>query len=428
MGAISLEFQYEWQKPNPHWICVNRGVVCSVVLYLLLIPTAILIWTKRKEYWKEGILLVLSCIVALVAGQLFVMIVYPELSAPDLAAVRERKYHHIYPPDTVFYEKFSEDIEMEIKTNSNGFRSRYNPEDFREHSTRVAVLGDSFTFGLGVERDQTFSAVLESMIENELETDAAVLNCGIVSYSPLLESILYEGIVEKYRPNYTLLFLDATDFSDDVRYLSQAIVDEGEMVFEIGGNEQFQYWGFVIESFLEPTLVKPILFPIRKFFVMVGLVEPHRDFNLYDTKVVIDGEPNHKRFFIYYFSQEKLRPYFEQTYSHIERIYRHAQSIGSEFALIVTPRYHHWNLNECPENWESHQYTGFEPYQFEYLDFFDKKSRESPFPILNLLPAFQETDRFPLVFVNDPHWNAEGHQLVGEKTFEFMKETYFSGP
>ena len=38
-----------------------------------------------------------------------------------------------------------------------------------------------------------------------------------------------------------------------------------------------------------------------------------------------------------------------------------------------------------------------------------------------LLPAFRETQRFPLVFDEDPHWNVDGHRFVAERIAAFIR-------
>ncbi|MCA9447200.1 MAG: SGNH/GDSL hydrolase family protein [Candidatus Omnitrophica bacterium] len=424
--TIHLEHRYEMSRPEPDWISAHRKAVESGIFYFLVIPTAFGLSTVWKKNWKEIVLLVGSITIALLVGQGLVMIFYPDLNKPHLQAVRERTYHHIYPANATFHENFADRIDMTIHTNSDGLRTSYEPATFRKHSTRIAILGDSFMFGLGVEPEETVSMVLEKLLNEKSDRDVAVLNCGVISYSPFLESILFDGVVKKYHPTHTLLFLDATDFGDDTRYLKDASVIDDKIVFEKGGNKPFEYWGFVVETFLKPTIYDPLATPWKWALRKAGLMEEPVDLSLYKTVVTIDGKPHYNRFFHYNFPMEKTRPYFEQTYGYIEEIAKKAEAIGSKFALIVTPRYHHWNNEECPDNWEKHQYRVDEPYEYEYLKFFDEKAKDAPFPILNLLPAFQATDRFPLVFSYDPHWNAEGHHFVAEQTYDFLKDTYFS--
>jgi hypothetical protein len=88
--------------------------------------------------------------------------------------------------------------------------------------------------------------------------------------------------------------------------------------------------------------------------------------------------------------------------------------------LVVVPRYHHWSKSECPDNWERGAYQEDEPFQFEYFRFFEQAAAGEPFPIFDLLPAFKATREFPLVFRNDPHWNARGHDFVAQRLEDYL--------
>ena len=41
---------------------------------------------------------------------------------------------------------------------------------------------------------------------------------------------------------------------------------------------------------------------------------------------------------------------------------------------------------------------------------------------IDLLPWFKETDRFPLFFEADPHWNPTGATFVAERVFALLVE------
>jgi len=74
-----------------------------------------------------------------------------------------------------------------IKTNNLGFRADidYNPE--KDGRFRIMILGDSFTFGQGVEKEQVYSSVLGRMIENKLGIKTECMNMGVIGYGTLQE-------------------------------------------------------------------------------------------------------------------------------------------------------------------------------------------------------------------------------------------------
>jgi hypothetical protein len=50
-----------------------------------------------------------------------------------------------------------------------------------------------------------------------------------------------------------------------------------------------------------------------------------------------------------------------------------------------------------------------EPYQYEYFRFLEEVRSQVRYPVFSLLPAFQGTREFPLVFREDPHRNERGN-------------------
>ena len=83
---------------------------------------------------------------------------------------------------------------------------------------------------------------------------------------------------------------------------------------------------------------------------------------------------------------------------------------------------------ESPENWERSVYGETLEHQNAIFDFFDEMAKESEFEIINLLPAFQKTEEFPLVFRTDPHWNSAGNRFVaGQVASVLLKRELVTG-
>jgi hypothetical protein len=64
-----------------------------------------------------------------------------------------------------------------------------------------------------------------------------------------------------------------------------------------------------------------------------------------------------------------------------------------------------------------------EPYQYEYFRFFEQRRSTAPFEIIDLLPAFQASQEYPLVFRDDPHWNEAGHAFVARMLVDRLIES-----
>ena len=97
---------------------------------------------------------------------------------------------------------------------SNAFGMRDGPRTLHAARPRVAVLGDSFAEGFGVNDDETVASVLE---HRELGGRAEVLNFGVSgNFGTTQEWLLYRGLARRFRPDVVVLFfLAANDLTDN---------------------------------------------------------------------------------------------------------------------------------------------------------------------------------------------------------------------
>ena len=322
---------------------------------------------------------------------------------------QSREFHHLYPPHVRRYMGRVGGTPIFLETNEDGLRTAYSRDEFRRHDHRVIVLGDSFTFGLGVASEEAFPARMEARLRDELDGTVAVLNAGVISYSPFLQKLLLQKKLLEYRPTVVVLVLDVTDIGDDDEYMSLArrSGDTWEFPFEDAAPVRYYGAAFELVRLYVRRFYLALTYPLRLAGYPIGRRADYHDF-----EITINGVQERNRFFVYRHPLAHTKPYFDRTMANIDDIAALAAGVGARFALAVSPRFHHWNANECPDNWERDQYGLAEPYQFEYFRYFDEASRA--YPIINLLHDFRATDRFPLVFPDDPHWNAAGHAFAAE--------------
>lgn len=144
-------------------------------------------------------------ILAVVGALVFVLIVsvatdriYGRLfAAPD-------SYSLLYPPHMVAdYE--TNEFKFTVKTNAYGLRG----PDFdaqKRHAIRVLALGDSFTFGWGVNAEETWIRRLEHQLRAE-GLDIEILNLGAPGASPPLYSRYLSHAIHVLKPDYVLINL-----------------------------------------------------------------------------------------------------------------------------------------------------------------------------------------------------------------------------
>lgn len=104
--------------------------------------------------------------------------------------------------------------EVDVRTNSCGMRGADIPIEKSPSTFRVAFLGDSFTFGWGVEEDKSFPSVTGAILQQFAQegTDVEVLNFGVPGYSTFQEVALFEEKGIDFRPDAVVLFFIENDF------------------------------------------------------------------------------------------------------------------------------------------------------------------------------------------------------------------------
>lgn len=98
-----------------------------------------------------------------------------------------------------------------LRINSHGFRDqKWLPADSgQEFDLRIAVLGDSVTFGAGVEESERWTDLLEESIRAETPQRATiVMNFGLPGYTLEQMAQCYEHVVRPYKPDLVLLALN----------------------------------------------------------------------------------------------------------------------------------------------------------------------------------------------------------------------------
>lgn len=159
-------------------------------------------------------LIVVSTLLALLVGEAIVRLVAPQSVAVPwqdevngIAAPRPnvRGRHSI--PDT---------FDVTISVNSQRFR---NTRDFTVRPEpgvlRIAMLGDSFTFGYGANNNESYPAQLGQILKGKLTDRVEVINAGNGGTGTGEQAIWYETWVKRFEPEVVVLTVVPNDLDDD---------------------------------------------------------------------------------------------------------------------------------------------------------------------------------------------------------------------
>ncbi|MBP8981119.1 MAG: SGNH/GDSL hydrolase family protein [Syntrophobacterales bacterium] len=202
------------------WTCPTGGFAgddrLRIVVFqaLCLIGGAGLIVYRKRPITINILLLTGTLLACFSLGELVLRLFYPQIGGRSeqeiFFAYHDTLGWQFIPGKTgVLVSKH--EYENLITINSAGMRDREYPLDKSPGKRRVAVLGDSFTAGLGVKEGEVFTEVLENSLGEKTE----VLNFGINGFGPTQEYLLLKDRVLSYQPDLVLMvFYIGNDFDD----------------------------------------------------------------------------------------------------------------------------------------------------------------------------------------------------------------------
>jgi hypothetical protein len=115
-------------------------------------------------------------------------------------------------------------------TNSRGFRGEREYREGKSGKYRVLLLGDSFTFGYGVNDDQVLSYKIEENLLKK-KISAEVINAGNIASATEYALKFFNKIGYKFYPDLVVLCFFNNDFFENIR--ADYYVVEGEGVREV---------------------------------------------------------------------------------------------------------------------------------------------------------------------------------------------------
>lgn len=273
-----------------------------------------------------------------------------------------------------------------IRTNSLGFRD----DEESIHHSEVLLLGDSFAFGWGVQKEEACESLLETLLSRK------VLNMGISGYSTVQEYLLlrrHADVVGATGKTAVFLFCE-NDFMDNaapiVGMLPSVRKIGREVRFSLPTREAYDAWvaprerGF-LKAFGEVSRVG-------------GLIDYSYQLMSHSTRVKAWNERHETRSA----AEGALSPY--ETFEYLVREIRaFAGRKEMKIAFARIPDFTSLAISTREEEW---------------LSKFRAILWSLSIPLIELDEALSPEDHF----ARDPHWNARGHSKVARLIEKFLKE------
>lgn len=107
---------------------------------------------------------------------------------------------------------------IEIQTNSSGLRGDEVAVPKPPGVFRVVMLGDESTLAPEIVQAQTFSAQLQTLLQEHTKLRVEVINAGVDGYCPLLSYLQVKHSLLALEPDLFVLNFDMSDVADDHQY------------------------------------------------------------------------------------------------------------------------------------------------------------------------------------------------------------------
>ena len=338
--------------------------------------------------------------------------------------------HHLTPPNLHMYDT-TPDFHVLVTSNAMSLRGTTEYGKKPPGVKRLLMVGDSFTFGVGVESEETFSALLQQKLDAR-GAKIQVINGGVGSYSPILEYlILRDRYLDWLEPDAVMLWFDFNDLQDDFFYERHLRYDAQGRLLGCDPryvNGRFDWYGFLRQrSALVGYFHDKLLRPFEKLRLLGwrGYLESGR--SGVQTKVAIMKMTGDRRRIIDPLNYDTLlmirdrsllpeiEAHWKLTGGYLLKIRDLLQARGIPFVLAAFPM----GTQVGPDQWRDGRLElGFEPgvtyddpFPFEFLEAF-ADSHQIPF--LNTSPAFVAARREQLFHHADGHFTPAGHRVIAE--------------
>ena len=294
---------------------------------------------------------------------------------------------------------------VKLYTDKLGLRVGKNPPE-RNKDKNILIFGDSFTFGVGLDYEDTYVGIIEKHFN-----DYNVYNFGVGSYAPTVHLYkLKDSIKNKIIPDKILLFLDLTDVNDEAsRWVDDKIdgIPKRPEEKPAWAKEKTKRKAFIEKNLkLTEEFISIVRFHLRNLRNRAQNLFRKDDRNI-RIKTSIQGQ-------FTYTKEEKLDSRFwkkggfnkgiKKIEDKIDEISLIAKKNNSEFYLIIYP-------------WAETLYFGEKEFSWSQ---FGKKLCDKKCILINAISEFEKYKKTnqnwmnELYFLNDEHFNKYGAKLLAD--------------
>src|SRR3989304_9109259 len=223
------------------------------------------LWKRTKNILKGIIIGVLASSIGLMGGELLLRDVFSHKLIPLTWKWTFSEERVFIPDENLIYKPNPRYAPPAFEF----FDEKFLHNVWEKAQARIVTIGDSFTFGHGVGKDESYPSVLEELLKTR-STGAEVINAGIPGYGLDQEYHFFRTFLSEYlNPTLVIWAINENDFGNAWDFPLYTI--ENESLKFIGGKRHWVYLqGKVYERipkiFRDSHLVNATLSSIRTLY------------------------------------------------------------------------------------------------------------------------------------------------------------------
>jgi len=334
--------------------------------------------------------------------------------------------HHKYAPSKTLRAYDPADFDVRIRINNKGFRGRDLSDDKPPGTYRIVMLGDSFTFGAGVGDDQTFSRVLEDILNAASPGKYEVVNCGVESYSPVLEYIQLRRNIDELKPDMVIMNFDMSDLTNDLVYRKQASFGADGEPLAVSGMEDYR-------RSREGMWTRLRSWVYENLFITTALIETigkrfRGDTGIEDVNVETGIEREWMMMLIHTLKNVPQPENSAEMYGMVEDSILWTKKLCEEHGCVLVLATYPWGHQVSDDEWKPGRYewlprdTNLSNISDRTVDKLARFSTANGIPFLDTFPAFRNyRGGSRLYHTHDIHWTPAGQRLMAETIAAFIE-------
>ena len=328
-----------------------------------------------------------------------------------------------------------------VNINPEGLRGPKHSLKKAVGSKRILVLGDSFTWGAGVGDDETFSHILETLLQGKAE----VINTGVNGYGTDQEFLFLKSEGFKYEPDLVMVTFVPNDIENNLLDFDRG--GAGRKPKFLFNNDTLQLNNVPVPKMMETpgpvTLIKKFLQRNFHSYAFLKNVTTHLSYKfsrqpeqlesrsraqkakLQEARQTLGFENNIEAVYLPYLKDSTntvLTEGWLLTQEILKEIDRFCRSIDARMLVVVVAS----RMEIYDTDWQQAVTKhSLDPARFDMsklVRMFREFERETKIPVITLSERFREHQGERLYFVHDSHWNPSGHRLTAEIIHEYVTE------